>query len=158
VAEAGGSEFEASLVYRVSSRTTNATQRNSCLKKKKAGDMAPWLRALAAHPEVPSSIPSDHIVAQTISNGIQCPLLVCLKRATVYSHTFKQTNKQTNKCLKQNKQTTTTKTKSVGQTTYMASLELAFYSGGCLSSRTLFYVVLGIKPRDSRMLGKFSTN
>jgi hypothetical protein len=35
-AEAGGSlEFEASLVYRVSSRTTRATQRNPVSKKKK---------------------------------------------------------------------------------------------------------------------------
>jgi hypothetical protein len=34
-AEAGGSlEFEASLVYRVSSRTARATQRNPVLKKK----------------------------------------------------------------------------------------------------------------------------
>jgi hypothetical protein len=29
------SEFEASLVYRVSSRTARATQRNSCLEKPK---------------------------------------------------------------------------------------------------------------------------
>jgi hypothetical protein len=35
-AEAGGfSEFEASLVYRVSSRTARATQRNPVSKKKK---------------------------------------------------------------------------------------------------------------------------
>ena len=37
-AEAGGfliSEFEASLVYKVSSRTSKATQRNSCLEKQK---------------------------------------------------------------------------------------------------------------------------
>jgi hypothetical protein len=36
-AEAGGSlEFEASLVYRVSSRTARATQRNPVSKKKKS--------------------------------------------------------------------------------------------------------------------------
>jgi hypothetical protein len=34
-AEAGGSEFEASLVYRVSSRTARATEK-PCLKKKKS--------------------------------------------------------------------------------------------------------------------------
>ena len=33
-AEAGGSEFEASLVYTVSSKTAKATQRNPVLKKK----------------------------------------------------------------------------------------------------------------------------
>jgi hypothetical protein len=36
-AEAAGSEFEASLVYRVSSRTARATQRNPVLKKKNGG-------------------------------------------------------------------------------------------------------------------------
>ena len=34
-AEAGGSEFEASLVYRVSSRTARATQRNPVSKNRK---------------------------------------------------------------------------------------------------------------------------
>ena len=34
-AEAGGSEFKASLVYRVSSRTGQATQRNLVSQKKK---------------------------------------------------------------------------------------------------------------------------
>jgi hypothetical protein len=33
-AETGGSEFETSLVYRVSSRTARATQRNPISKKK----------------------------------------------------------------------------------------------------------------------------
>ena len=57
-------EFKASLVYRGSSRTAMATQKN-CLKSKQirkhkvgAGEMAQWLRALTALPEVLSSIPS----------------------------------------------------------------------------------------------------
>ena len=36
-AEAGGFEFKASLVYRVSSRTARAAQRNPVSKKKKRG-------------------------------------------------------------------------------------------------------------------------
>jgi hypothetical protein len=47
------------------------------------GEMAQWLRALTALPEVLSSIPSNHMVAH---NHLQCPLLVHLKRTTVYSH------------------------------------------------------------------------
>jgi hypothetical protein len=40
-AEAGGIfEFEASLVYRVSSRTTRAIQRNPVSEKKKKGDIS----------------------------------------------------------------------------------------------------------------------
>jgi hypothetical protein len=71
------SEFEASLVYRVSSRTARDTQRNPALKNQKkerkkkkekkrspeAGEMAQWLRALTALPEVLSSNPSNHMVA-----------------------------------------------------------------------------------------------
>ena len=66
-------EFEASLVYRVSSRTVRATQRNPVLnkqtsnnKKKKptgTGEMAQRLRALAVFLEVLSSIPRNHMVA-----------------------------------------------------------------------------------------------
>jgi hypothetical protein len=74
-------EFEASLVYKVSSRTAWATQRNPVLKNqkktkkkkkdlnktnkqtKKAGEMAQWLRALTGLPEVLSSNPSNHMVA-----------------------------------------------------------------------------------------------
>jgi hypothetical protein len=73
-------EFEASLVYRASSKTVRATQRNPVTKKNEksknkqtrkkekkrkegAGEMAQWLRALTAFPEVLSSIPSNHIVA-----------------------------------------------------------------------------------------------
>jgi hypothetical protein len=41
--------------------------------------MAQWLRALTVLPKVLSSIPSDYMVAHTIYNGIQYPLLVCLK-------------------------------------------------------------------------------
>ncbi|EDL00620.1 mCG1042693, partial [Mus musculus] len=55
------SEFEASLFYKVSSRTARAMQRNPVSKK--AGEMAQWLRALTALPEVLSSIPSNHMVA-----------------------------------------------------------------------------------------------
>jgi hypothetical protein len=43
------------------------------------------LRALAALPEVLSLIPSNHMVAQNLCNRIWCPLLVCLKKAKVYS-------------------------------------------------------------------------
>jgi hypothetical protein len=65
------SEFEASLVYRVSSRTARAIQRNTVSKKKiilkllGAGRMAQWLRALTALPEVLSSNPSNHMVAHS---------------------------------------------------------------------------------------------
>jgi hypothetical protein len=56
------SEFKASLVYRVSSRTTRATQKNRVSKKKIkmfwAGEMAQWLRALTAFPELLSSNPA----------------------------------------------------------------------------------------------------
>jgi hypothetical protein len=64
-------EFEASLVYRASSRTARDTQRNPVLKKQtnkqtkpqKAGEMIQRLRALTALPEVLSSIPSNHMVS-----------------------------------------------------------------------------------------------
>jgi hypothetical protein len=52
---------------------------------RKASEMAQWLRALNALPEVLSSIPSNHMVAHN-HHGIQCFLLVCLKRAMVYSY------------------------------------------------------------------------
>jgi hypothetical protein len=48
--------------------------------------MAQQLRALAALSEVLSSIPSNHMVAHNHLKGIQCPLLLCLKTATVYSY------------------------------------------------------------------------
>jgi hypothetical protein len=62
------SEFEASLVYRVSSRTARATQRNPVLKKQnkttnkpiRAGETPQGLRALTALPEVLSSFSSIH--------------------------------------------------------------------------------------------------
>jgi hypothetical protein len=66
------SEFEASLVYRVSSRTARATQRNPVSKNqpnkqtKKQGEgieeMAEWLRALAALLEDIGSILSTLMV------------------------------------------------------------------------------------------------
>jgi hypothetical protein len=77
------SEFEASLVYKVSSRTARATQRNpvskktttkkefksytvkSCLKKKikrGAGEMAQRVRALTALPKILRLNPSNHMV------------------------------------------------------------------------------------------------
>ena len=52
-----------------------------------AGEMAQWLRALTILPENLGSIPSNHMVAHNHLFRIQCALLVCLKRATVYSHT-----------------------------------------------------------------------
>jgi hypothetical protein len=41
-AEAGNSEFETSLVYRVSSRTARATQRNPVSKKTKQKKVKGW--------------------------------------------------------------------------------------------------------------------
>jgi hypothetical protein len=77
----GISEFEASLVYRMSSRTTRATQRNPALKtnkqtetqnqktkqnkinkqKNNIGEMAQRLRGLTTLPKVLSSNPSNHM-------------------------------------------------------------------------------------------------
>jgi hypothetical protein len=78
------SEFEASLVNKVSSRTVRAIQRNPVSKQNKtkqnkikqnktkqnkrkletrAGEMAQGLRALAALSEVLSSIPSNYMVS-----------------------------------------------------------------------------------------------
>ena len=48
--------------------------------------MAQRLGALIALPEVLSSIPSNHMVAHTICNDIQCPLLGYLKTAMVCSY------------------------------------------------------------------------
>ena len=62
------SELEASLVYRVSSRTARAIERNPVSKQNKkylaawAGERPQWLRVLAAFPGVLSSIPSNHMV------------------------------------------------------------------------------------------------
>jgi hypothetical protein len=50
------------------------------------GKTAQRLGALTALPKV-SSIPSNHMVAHNHLYGIQCPLLVCLRTATVYSYT-----------------------------------------------------------------------
>jgi len=52
-----------------------------------AGELTQRLRALTALPEVLSSKTSNHMVAHNHLNGIQCPLLVCLKTTTVYSDT-----------------------------------------------------------------------
>jgi hypothetical protein len=46
--------------------------------------MAQWLRAFTALLKILSSNPSNHMVAHTICSEIWCPLLVCLKTATVY--------------------------------------------------------------------------
>jgi hypothetical protein len=54
----------------------------------RTGEMAQQLRALTALPEVLSSIPSITWWLTTTCNGIWCPLLVCLKTATVYSYTM----------------------------------------------------------------------
>ena len=58
--------------------------------------MAQWLRALTALPEVLSLIPSNHMVVHNhvVHRILRCPLLVCLKIETMYSHT---------QILKQNK-------------------------------------------------------
>ena len=50
-----------------------------------AGEMAQWLRASIFLPEVLCSFPSNAIWLTAICNGIWCPLLMCLKTATVYS-------------------------------------------------------------------------
>jgi hypothetical protein len=50
--------------------------------------MPQQLRALTALPEVLSSILSNHMVAHDHLYEIQCPLLLCLKTATMYSHTI----------------------------------------------------------------------
>jgi hypothetical protein len=62
-------EFKASLIYRGSSRTVRATQRkhiseNKTNKQNRTGEMTPKLRVLVAFPEVLSSGPNNHMVAQ----------------------------------------------------------------------------------------------
>ena len=59
-------KLEASLVYIEFQDSQNYTVL-SCLKnnKKGAGEMAQWLRALAALPEGLSLIPSTHMVAHS---------------------------------------------------------------------------------------------
>ena len=67
----------------------NETTQNGELGKKRVW-LERWfrLRALTTILEVQSSIPSNNIVAHNyVYNGIPCPLLVCLKTATMYSHT-----------------------------------------------------------------------
>jgi hypothetical protein len=69
------SEFEASLVYKVSSRISRATQRNPVLKNQKkkkkkretmgTREMAHWLRAMTALPEDSGSILSTHMVTHS---------------------------------------------------------------------------------------------
>jgi hypothetical protein len=54
------SEFEASLVYRVSSRIARDRQRKPVSKNKNQQQQK---KALTALPEVPSLIPSNHMVA-----------------------------------------------------------------------------------------------
>ena len=63
--EAGRSEFEASLVYRVSSKTAKATQRNPASENLKemqikigAGDTVQWLKALAVFIQDRGSVPN----------------------------------------------------------------------------------------------------
>jgi hypothetical protein len=98
------SEFEASLVYRVSSRTARTIQRNPVLKKQNKKkrekeserEMAQWLGALAALPEDLSSVPSTHMTAhnhlQLQFQGIQHPYSD--KHAGKSQHTVKNTNKK----------------------------------------------------------------
>jgi hypothetical protein len=54
----------------------------------RAGEMAQWLRALTALPEVLSQFPATTWWLTTICNGIRCPLLVYLKTATECPHTI----------------------------------------------------------------------
>jgi hypothetical protein len=60
---ADSQEFQASLIYRVSSRKARATQKNPVSKSKTKGLMAQQLRALTVLPEVLSSNPSNHMEA-----------------------------------------------------------------------------------------------
>ena len=65
--EAGGPfEFEASLVFRASSRTARTLLHKEILSSKNKQTKNPnkgWLRALTALPKVLSSNPSNHMVA-----------------------------------------------------------------------------------------------
>jgi hypothetical protein len=60
-----------------------------------AGEVAQWLRALAALPEVLSSIPRSITTwwLTTICNGIQCPLLARRCTCRQSTHTFKKRRK-----------------------------------------------------------------
>ena len=57
-----------------------------CLSKG-AGEMAQWLRALPALPDILTSVPSWTYDSTIICNGIRYPLLMCLKTAAVCSYT-----------------------------------------------------------------------
>ena len=61
------------------------TTSNSRKSHMGAGEMAQRLRALAALPEVLSSIPSNHIVAHNHLQWGLMPFLVCLKTTMVYT-------------------------------------------------------------------------
>jgi hypothetical protein len=80
------SEFEASLIYRVSSRTVRTTKRNPVSKKTKnkktknktkqkktnrprARELAQWLRALVLVAKDPGLIPSTHVEAHHLLKG-----------------------------------------------------------------------------------------
>jgi hypothetical protein len=52
------------------------------------GEMAQWLRALVLFQRSRVQLPSTTWWLITIYNGIRCPLLMCVKTATVYSHTI----------------------------------------------------------------------
>ena len=70
-AEAGKSEFEASLLYRVSSRTARATNTSETKQNKTHQpwelERAPWLRALVALTEDLGLVPSIHTMAHNHS-------------------------------------------------------------------------------------------
>jgi hypothetical protein len=86
------SEFKASLVYKVSSRTARATQRNPVSKTPKKQNktktktktklnkgLERWLRTMSVFAEDPGSVPSTHMVVHNSSSrGICCPLLASL--------------------------------------------------------------------------------
>jgi hypothetical protein len=82
------SEFQDSQGYTEkpclkTNKQTNKQKRVNKSETLGAGEMAQRLRALTDFPKVLSSIPSNHMVAHN-HNEIWCPLLVCLKSATVY--------------------------------------------------------------------------
>jgi len=95
--------------------------------------MAQRLRALTALPEVLSSIP------RTICNEIWCPLLVCLKAATVYSYiiintSFKTRKKRKEKGSRPNKFSKTSQEEQEGCPQVNCFFQISFNAdelGGC---------------------------
>ena len=94
--------MEANLVYRVSSRTARATQKNPASKKqnkkqtkKRAGKMAQWVEVSAAKPDTPSLILRSHRVGGRELTLAGCPLTStcpsqCMQNPQIYEHKMKK--------------------------------------------------------------------